>query len=163
MPCCPGVITTPSVPGCSGECFSAADITIPCVYQGAIDNGIDPCGGTYNFDLGEHNDNDQACVSGGVPCAVTYQLISYSTHFSNVTLNPDGTGVATTALSPTVSVPTQLGEIKYRIYCGCNAYSATGSLFICINNLCANQVCPSGQECSPCTGNCNPVFNGGLQ
>lgn len=162
MPCCPGVIVTPTDPGCPTNCFRAADITVSCL-NGGIDNGIDPCGGVYNFDLAAEIDNERSCSEDGTPCDLIFQLISYSSHFSNVTISSVGAVVATTALSPLVSIPSSLGLIKYRVYCACNAYSAVGELNICINNLCGNQVCGTGLICSPCTGLCVPQYNGGLE
>jgi hypothetical protein len=162
MPCCPGVIVTPTDPGCPTNCFRAADITVSCL-NGGTDNGIDPCGGVYNFDLAAEIDNDSSCSENGVPCGLVFQKISHSDHFLSVTISSAGAVVATAAASPEMSIPASLGLIKYRVYCPCNSYSATGELYICINNLCANQVCGEGLTCNPCTGLCVPQYNGGLQ
>lgn len=150
MGCCPGRNTTPTSPSCTTNCFRAVDVT-----RGCVDSSPAPCGGTLTIDLAEENNNLNNCTSGGVDCPVVYQLISHTSHFSSVTISSAGELELTVSDSAT---PSDLGTIRYRVYCTCNSYSSTGKVRVCIKNLCTNVLCEEGDYCNKCTGECDPII-----
>ena len=144
MGCCPGRNTTPSSPSCTTNCFRATNVTLSC-------NALTPvaCGGTYTRNLADDNSDIAGCSNTEGACNVVYQLLSFSAHFSAVTLSSAGALVATRASG---ADPNTLGTIRYRSYCDCNNYSATGRVYVCIDNLCANVLCPEDEYCTQCSG-----------
>lgn len=149
MGCCPGRNNPPSSPSCTTNCFRAINVTIPC-------NALTPtgCGETYTRNLANDNSDVAGCSNSGGPCNVVYQLLSFTSHFSSVTLSSSGALVATRAEG---ADPNSLGIIRYRLYCDCNNYSATARVYVCIDNLCANVLCPEDEVCDQCDG-CIPVI-----
>lgn len=150
MGCCPGRSSTPTSPSCTTNCFRAKNITEFC-------DGVNsmPCGGTGSRDISLDNTNTSACSDSNGACAVTYQLVSYTSHFSAVTL--DSAGNLAWTVSNTANA-NDLGVIKYRIYCGCNTFSAVARVYVCIENRCTNQLCPEDTSCNKCTGDCDPII-----
>lgn len=148
MGCCPGRYSPPTSPSCTTNCFKANNVTIEC-------NALTPvtCGGNYTRDLADDNTDIAGCSNSEGACDIVYQLLSYTSHFSSVTLSATGDLVATRAAG---ADPNSLGIIRYRIYCACNNYSATARVYVCIDNLCANVLCPEDEECTQCDG-CTPV------
>lgn len=140
----------PSNPTCGANCLRAANITIPC-----SDNTV-PCTGVFSQSLVAGNaSNNGGCVENGVACGITYQILSYSSDLSNVTLSE--AGLLEGEVNST-AVPNTIAVIRYRRYCDCNSLAATGKVFVCIKDICVNVSCGDDTECNKCTGECDPVI-----
>lgn len=144
MGCCPGRNNPPSSPTCTTNCFRANNYTRACVPETPVE-----CAGVYSIDLTTVNTDIQNCSNDDGDCPVVYQLVSYSSHFSAVTISAGGEVSATRA---SAADPNTMGQIKYRMYCSCNNYATTARIFICIDNLCANVLCPEDEVCTQCSG-----------
>jgi hypothetical protein len=152
MGCCPGKKSN-STPSCGTNCFRAKNHAVNC------EDSVGP-GGSGSKDLTEVNLSFENCVNEDGACEVTYQLVSYTAHFSVVTISE--AGLVEWTLSEE-SEPNTLGTIRYRVFCNCNSYSATGKLFVCVKNLCANVLClEEGYECDKTDGICKPFIEIGV-
>ena len=147
MGCCPGRTSNPS-PSCGTNCFRANNYAVACA------DSAGPCGGTGSKDLTTVNTSFNGCSNGDGDCGVTYQLVSYTSHFSSVTISEDG--LVEWTLSDSAE-PNNLGTIRYRVFCNCSNLSATAKIFVCVKDLCANTIVTEGFECDKCTGELEPI------
>lgn len=148
MPCgCIPIIVDPPV-SCR-NCLIVKDLRFRC------DQGPVPCGdtdpdGVITVDLAQYNDVS-ACGSGGH----TYSLISYdAVGLQNVTLSAGG---VLTAQTMDIYEDHVEYKITYRVSCSDpdSILSAIGIVYVCMKNPC--DICPDGEQCDPCTGDCVPI------
>lgn len=142
---CPGS-STPK-PSCGANCFKAKNDVVNCEDAAAP-------GGSGSKDLTTINTSFNGCSNDEGPCDVTYQLVSFSAEFSSVTISE--AGLVEYTFSPTAT-PNTLGTIRYRVYCTCAITSASAKLYVCVKDLCANQLCDEDFACNPQNGLCEPV------
>lgn len=147
---CPG--GSKPKPSCGTNCFKAKNDVVDCV------DAPGP-GGSGTKDLTTINTSFNGCSNDDGPCDVTYQLVSFSDHFSSVTISEAGLVSYT---FKTTATPDTLATIRYRVYCTCAITSASAKLYVCVQNLCANKLCDEGFSCNPVTGNCEPNINVGV-
>lgn len=142
------VVVPPTKDPCT-DCLVTQSYLIKC------GDGPNPCGGTGSVDISENN--DYSACSGGIG----YSIVEHSPELGGVSIAPDGL-ITFTTLITTPSNPEYF--ITYRAKCDSSILSATGTVNICTTNLCQGVVCPDGQECESCTGNCvDTVSDLGLQ
>lgn len=147
MGCCPGKKSNPPQ-ACGTNCFRANNHAVSC------DESVGP-GGSNTKDLTTVNTSFNNCSDESGACTVTYQLVSYTAHFSSVTISEEGLVSYTLATS---SDPNTLGTIRYRVYCNCNTFSASAKLFVCVKDLCVNEICEDGFQCNKTNGLCEAII-----
>jgi hypothetical protein len=137
---------TPTTPRCpAGEC-----LYLPHLLVGS-ENSVGPCGETGFIPFADTGLDTTLCGA----TTPTFSIISKSPIFTNVTITSSGvTFTTTTALSSD-----SVGIIEYGV--GCGNYSTISSITIILKNLCAGIVCPQGQRCESCSGDCVNI-NGDL-
>lgn len=140
---CSNVVIIVDPPGgtCTG-CLKVVSLRIGC------DDGPDPCGDTGSIDLSTYND-----LSACDGCTPVYSLVSYDEDgFASATVSSVGLLEFTTSDN---YVRHEEYSIIYKVDCPCDILSATGAVYICMKNPC--DPCDEGEECNPCTGNCDPI------
>lgn len=139
----------PYVPPCPDNCLI---VTSPIT---ACEDSAPPCGGMGVLDLGVLND---LTVCEG--CTPTYTLLSYdSTVFVGMALDANTGELTWTTGGANVAIPGNFYEVRYKVECACLNLASQGIVTICIRDLCGTQICPDGEECDPCTGNCVPIVD----
>jgi|WetSurMetagenome_2_1015567.scaffolds.fasta_scaffold89354_2 hypothetical protein len=137
----PIVITDPN---CE-DCLKIVSLRYACA------NGPAPCGGdegTLVEDLSLLNDVD-ACDCGE---DAVYSIVSYDTDaFESVTITSGG---VLTAITTDNFVSKKEYLIVYKVDCPCSILSATGNIYVCMENLCAGKTCDDGEYCDQCDGLC---------
>lgn len=142
----PTTCDTPTTPSCAtGECICFCDILILPTDIEAV-----ACGqaGTISL-LGQESDTT-AC---GETTPVFTLLGFDGTFFSNAFIDTiDIISSVTLTWVPLEGAPNVTGNIVFQVSCGDLAKIVT--VTIGRKNLCLNVVCPDGQICEECTGNC---------
>lgn len=149
MACCPGKKSTSS-PVCGTNCFRTTTQVVSC------SESTGPCGeGSGSKNLATLNIQLNGCTDSEGACDKTYQLVSYGAEFDTVALTEAGLLTWETSAA---AIPNSLAVIRYRVFCGCNTLSATGKVYVCIKDLCANVLCGEDDACNKCNGLCEPII-----
>lgn len=139
--CIPNIIQTPPSNNPCENCLKVVSLRYSCT------DGPSPCGDSLVVDLSEYNDVT-ACDCG----SVVYSIKSFDTEaFSSVSVTSGG---ILTAVTSDNFVNREEALIVYKVDCPCNILSATGNIYVCKKNLCANVLCDAGYYCDQCDGEC---------
>ncbi len=133
--------------GCSPTIIPAANPCTDCLQVHSMIIGCDdaptPCGDSFVLDLAPLNNVD-ACVG----CTPIYSLVSVETPGVSATITADGVLTVTTL---NYYEQGKLWNVKYKVDCPCTILSATGVVYVCMDNPC-DADCRG--NCNPCSGNC---------
>ena len=142
---CLGVLNTNSTttsPTCvvCGDCLIAPDIIL------FGNNSVTPCGntGTYTIEITESN-----CFCTG---GYSFDIISSDTAFDVISLS--NAGVLSFSFDQNATLLGMSYNIVYKLTCLDPLRASFGTVQILANDICSTLICPAGQECDPCTGNC---------
>lgn len=136
-------VCSPSKPK---TCFSGNCLYIPHLLVGS-DDSVGPCNEEGLIPFADTGIDTTLC--GNV--APTYTILSHPNIFTNVSINSTGISFTTTTAIEEASV----GVITYAV--SCSGYASTATATIILKNLCASVICPSGQLCAKCTGDCEDI------
>ena len=88
----------------------------------------------------------------------TFTIIFQDSVFTNVTITEiEDAWILSYTTVEGESDPAEYYEIRYKLVCQDEEWdelSVIGSAKICIKNLCQGVNCNEGEQCNPCTGEC---------